>query len=151
MQYKKYFSILVSTLFIFTIFSINVYAGFNGDPEITDVKGDAFGYLDIDSVWFHEDESNPDILFVSKNITTLSNNWNFISLPFNQTVNKTDIIVNYAGTDYTWSQAVTNGYVSDYVFGWDRNGQYYNFADTLMPGYAYWVYSYQPCILKRTI
>jgi hypothetical protein len=38
------------------------------DPEITDPGGDAFGYLDIDSVWFHEDENNPEILFVSMKI-----------------------------------------------------------------------------------
>ena len=65
---KKIISILISILFIFTIFSINVFAGNIDDPEITDNEGDAFGYIDIDSVWFYEDENNPDILYISMKI-----------------------------------------------------------------------------------
>jgi len=85
--------------------------------------------------------------FVNKIITNLSNNWNFVSLPFNQSSNKTDIIVEYADANYTWYGAVTNGYINDYVFGWNRTFQSYNFAYTLEPGYGYWLYAYEPCEL----
>jgi len=62
---KKIISILICTLFIT---SINTIAGNMNEPEITDVAGDAFGYLDIDSVWFYEEEDNPDFLFVAMKI-----------------------------------------------------------------------------------
>jgi len=54
-------------------------------------------------------------------------------------------------TDVSWNTAVSNGWISDYVFGWDRSGQSYNFADMFMPGHAYWMYAYQPCTLRRTV
>ncbi len=82
-------------------------------------------------------------------ITDAEQNWNIISVPYNQSVNKMDIIVEYMGTDYMWADAVTAGIISDYVFGWNRGTQSYNFADTFMPGYSYWLYAYQPCTLKR--
>ncbi len=80
-------------------------------------------------------------------ITDLEDVWNIVGVPYDQPVNKTDILVN----DISWSDAVTAGIINDYVFGWDRSGQSYTFADTFMPGYAYWMYAYQQCTLKRTI
>ena len=56
--------------------SINAIAGNINDPEITDLAGDAFGYLDIDSVWFYEEEDNSDTLFVSMKINEPSY-WKF--------------------------------------------------------------------------
>jgi hypothetical protein len=53
---------------VFLIASFNVIAGNINDPEITDTLGDAFGYLDIDSVWFYEDEDKPELLFVAMKI-----------------------------------------------------------------------------------
>jgi hypothetical protein len=80
-------------------------------------------------------------------ITNLVEKWNLIGIPFKENVSKTDLLVN----DISWSDAVSTGLVSDFIFGWDRNGQYYNFVDILEPGYAYWVYSYQPCSLERDV
>ena len=68
---KKIISMLICILFIS---SINVLAGNMNDPEITDVTGDAFGYLDIESVWFYEEEDNPDFLFVAMKINEPSYN-----------------------------------------------------------------------------
>ena len=67
--------------------------------------------------------------------------------PYNQPVNKTDVLVN----DIDWAIAVSNGWISDFVFGWNRNGQYYELSNQLMPGYAYWMYAYQVCRLKRDV
>jgi len=91
--------------------------------------------------------------YVSGGITTpeyvasLMQGWNFVSLPFNQSIGKANIIVNYGGINYTWSDAVSDGYLSDYLFGWDRSGQSYTFNNTLEPGYGYWVYAYGGCEL----
>jgi hypothetical protein len=67
-------SIVILMLFIITLFPLTgiVFAGSEEDPEITDNVGDAFGYLDIDSVWFYEEEADPDFLFVVMKIHTSS-------------------------------------------------------------------------------
>jgi hypothetical protein len=80
-------------------------------------------------------------------ISSVEEDWNIFSLPFNYTVPKANLTVNYAGTNYTWAEAVTNGYVSSFVFGWDRNAQTYFFADDLVPGEAYWLFMYDQCEL----
>ena len=78
-------------------------------------------------------------------ISSLDAGWNTVSLPFNYTVPKANFTVNYAGMNYSWADAVTNGYVGDYVFGWNRATQSYGFADVFEPGEAYWVFMYEPC------
>jgi len=80
-------------------------------------------------------------------ITDFETSWNIMSVPYDQTVNKTDILIN----DMAWNDAVTAGIINGYVFGWDRDGQSYTFADTFIPGYAYWMYAYQECTLKRDV
>jgi hypothetical protein len=88
-------------------------------------------------------------------ITNLIQTWNIIGIPNVEYVNKTDLIVNYLGSDYTWTEATdpVNGPIVDpNIYGWDRiNGMYVPVTDTLDPGYAYWMYAYQDCILRRSL
>ena len=81
-------------------------------------------------------------------ITPLKTQWNIVGVPANQTVNKTDLIINYGGVDYNWSQAVSNGYVLQFVFEWNRSVQNYAETDLLKPGECYWLYAYYNCTLK---
>jgi hypothetical protein len=81
-------------------------------------------------------------------ITPLEIKWNIIGVPVNQTVNKADLIVNYAGTNYNWSEAVANGYVVQFIYGWNRTAQNYEESSVLAPGVSYWVYAYVECTLK---
>ena len=71
---RKILTILVCMLLIFTIISVNVFAGSEEDPEIIDDEEDeVYNYLDIISAWFYEDENEPDYLFTAlkiKNIDT---------------------------------------------------------------------------------
>ena len=67
--------------------------------------------------------------------------WNFISIPFNSTINKTDILLLHDSVEYTWLEAVNNGLINDFVFGWDELNQSYIFTNTLNPGVGYWLYS----------
>lgn len=80
-------------------------------------------------------------------ITSLREKWNMVSIPFNQSFNKTAVIVEYAGENYTWTEAVGMGLISDYIFGWNRSAQSYLFSDTFEPGYGYWVYAFVACDL----
>ena len=82
-------------------------------------------------------------------LTALEPGWNLVSLPFNTSVDKINVTVNYLGTNYTWADAVTAGYVNQFVFGWDRIGQSYVFADIFIPGESYWMYTTVDCLLKQ--
>ena len=68
-----------------------------------------------------------------------------MGVPDDVPVNKTDLIVSYNGFEYNWSDAVTAGIVSDYVFGWNCTMQSYTFVDILEPGCCYWMYAYYDC------
>ena len=93
-------------------------------------------------IWVQADTAQVD-----DNITNLEKGWNIVGLPHDQPIDKTDILVD----DVPWISAVSNGWVSDFVFSWNRSGQCYNFAETFIPAYAYWMYTYQSCTLKRSI
>jgi hypothetical protein len=82
-------------------------------------------------------------------ITNVEPYWNIVSIPKYQTLNKTDIIVNYNGSDYIWEDAVTIGYINDIIFGWGGPQLGYSFCDIFIPGYSYWIYAYQSCKLKQ--
>lgn len=64
---KKIIGIFFCMLLITTVIPLSVYAR-NSDPQITDESGDAFGYIDIDSVWFSEKEETPEFLYISEKI-----------------------------------------------------------------------------------
>lgn len=80
-------------------------------------------------------------------ITDLSPGWNFISAPYIQSINKTDLIVEYNDENYTWAEAVSNGYVNEFLFGWDEAAQSYQFSDALESGKGYWMYVTQSLTL----
>jgi hypothetical protein len=80
-------------------------------------------------------------------ITHLETGWNIVSIPSYENVSKSELLID----DAIWSYAVSQGWISDFIYGWNRPYQYYEIANTLMPSYSYWFYAYQPCTLKRII
>jgi hypothetical protein len=121
-----------------------------GDTYVYDSSYSMLGTYNF-NIWAEDSNGNHDssgvfsFEVISPYITTVSTNWNLISLPFNKSVDKEDLIVNYGTIDYTWADAVIAGYISDFIFGWDRNTQSYTFANTLEPGYGYWMFAYSTC------
>jgi hypothetical protein len=77
----------------------------------------------------------------------LHEEWNMISVCFNESYAKTDITVEYLGTNYTWSQAVSAGILVPFFYGWDAAIQNYVDSAVLEPGQSYWLYSYHDCSL----
>lgn len=65
---KKLICLMLCFFLISIMFSSLVYAGDEQNPEIEDETGDAFGYIDIESVWFYEKQDEPDILYISMKI-----------------------------------------------------------------------------------
>ena len=79
---------------------------------------------------------------ITPNVIIINQNWNIISLPFNESLDKSDIVVSYGGSNYSWNDAVTGGIVLDFIYGWNRTSQSYDTVDVLEPGYGYWMWSY---------
>jgi parallel beta-helix repeat protein len=98
-----------------------------------------------------DDDGTNDSIYrnisVNPGITNLSVEWNFVSLPFNKTLSKTEIIVRYHNTDYYWQQAVDNSTILGFIYGWNTTTQNYDTIDTLKPGQGYWMFSYENCSL----
>lgn len=88
-------------------------------------------------------------------ITALQTEWNIIGLPHNTTVPKEQIIIYYNGGEYNWTQATTSNnptgepIINNFFYNWERTNQQYITNNTLLPGYAYWIYSYRNCTLYR--
>lgn len=65
---KKIVGMIIFMLLTIAILPVTVNAGDEENPEITDEIGDAFGNIDINSVWFWEKSEDPDYLFVCMKI-----------------------------------------------------------------------------------
>jgi hypothetical protein len=95
-------------------------------------------------LWISSNISNDDSF-----IADLFVNWNLVGIPFDEIVEKQNLTVVYGGMDYSWQDAVTAGFVLNFVYSWDAVGQSYLTTDVLMPGDGYWVYAYYSCKLKK--
>ncbi|UCF12696.1 MAG: tandem-95 repeat protein, partial [Thermoplasmatales archaeon] len=81
-------------------------------------------------------------------ITNLMSTWNLVSLPFNQSVSKSDLMVRYNNNNYTWQDAVNNTIILGFFYNWNRSApQHYELTDILEPGYGYWIYAFYDCEL----
>jgi hypothetical protein len=65
---KKIVGILIFMLLTTTMLPITALAGDEENPEIADADDDAFGNIDIKSVWFFEEPEEPDYLFICMKI-----------------------------------------------------------------------------------
>jgi hypothetical protein len=90
-------------------------------------------------------------VFVKIHVTNLESKWNFFSLPFNQTIVKTNISVIFNGSEYTWTEAAAQNIIVAQIYSWNRTNQNYEWVDILTPGYGYWMYSYESCELRAIV
>jgi parallel beta-helix repeat protein len=102
-----------------------------------------------------DDDGKSDMIsqnvFVKIHVTNLDSKWNFFSLPFNQTVIKTNISVIYNGSEFTWVEAVNQNIIVAQIYEWNRTNQNYDWVDILTPGHGYWMYSYEDCELRAIV
>jgi hypothetical protein len=83
----------------------------------------------------------------------LSSQWNFVSLPCNETIDLNNISIYYDQLSYNWTQATTSQnptgspLIDATTFGWNRGSQSYDISNSLCGGYGYWLYCYEPCAL----
>jgi len=108
-------------------------------------------------IWANDTNGNANISttysFVIKNMSIpdmvnysilLNEDWNLMSLPVNQSIQKDDITVSCLGENYTWEDAVSADIVMDAVFMYD--GSYWP-TSVLVPGEGYWMFAYVACDL----
>ena len=110
------------------------------------------------TIWAEDDTGNGELSSIYQFeivseliISNMSDEWNFVSLPFNQSVDKDQLFVIYNGSEYNWTEATTGGdpILVSFIFGYNRSIQLYEESDVLEPGYCYWMYAYKQCTLKR--
>jgi hypothetical protein len=80
-------------------------------------------------------------------VLSLQHQWNLISFSSNVSVDKTAIQVLYNFTNYNWTEAVSNGIVLNFLYGWNKTNQSYSLEDILKPGDGYWCWAYYSCTL----
>jgi len=92
------------------------------------------------------------ICSIEIHIADLQSKWNLISVPFNQSISKDNIIVRYDGVDYSWENATTDNnptggpIVLGYIYYWNTTvSQHYELSDVIEPGYGYWMYAFYEC------
>jgi len=81
---------------------------------------------------------------------SIINKWNLFSIPFNHSINKSDIIVRWNNTDLTWEAAVAGGIIIDYFYGWNDTTQQYELNTEFQPQTAYWIWAYYDCSFLLT-
>ena len=82
-------------------------------------------------------------------ITELQNDWNLIGSPFNTPFSKNNVTIEWNNTNYSWSDAINIGLITNVFYSWNGTIQSYEISNTFEPGKAYWLYAYQPCVLKK--
>ena len=81
---------------------------------------------------------------------SLGSQWNLVSLPFNESVNRSTVMVSYGGSNHTWDEAVSAGVILGFIYRWNTTTQSYTLEDVFEPGYGYWMYAYSDCELIFT-
>jgi hypothetical protein len=87
-------------------------------------------------------------------VCSLHQGWNFISFPLNHSINPENLFFYYNSSYLNWSDATSNQnpmsypIINRYLFEWNRISQSYGFFTVLRPGYGYWVYAAEECVLS---
>jgi len=85
------------------------------------------------------------IKVVRLNRIHIRDGWNLFSIPVGENIDKTTIIVEYLGDEYTWADAITANIILGFTYGWESGG--YTGETTLEPGEGYWMWAFQDCDL----
>jgi hypothetical protein len=121
---KKIFVILIFILLTATIIPMTALAGDEENPEIRDEMGDAFGNIDIHSVWFSEIVEEPNSLFVYMKINNMR---------LNKIQQTFAVFWQYNGIQYACGL-----FIGLHLFGWElwTSGEYINRASGGGPNYV---------------
>jgi hypothetical protein len=123
--------------------------------EITDLLKGGFSYNFYSFYNCDLIIEKPKNINDSQYITGFSPGWNNMGIPFNSTINKDALWIEFNGTDYNWTEATTNNnptgnpILNPFVYSWNSVNQEYYLTEFLEPGKGYLIYSYYKCKLKK--
>jgi hypothetical protein len=80
-------------------------------------------------------------------IIPINKNWNIISTPFYEIIDKNDVIIQNNSINYSWNEAINEGIILDYLYNFNRTIQNYEFSQEFNPGFGYWIWSNYDCDL----
>jgi surface antigen len=123
------FSDDVSTFYIYTY---TFREGYKIDTTFTLGKGFWLGLLDSAVVDFSGIPVKDTIS------TNLDKYWNIISTPYLTPITKGNIFVERSGVKLPFDSAVSSGWISSALFGYDPRTKSYYLSDTLEPWLGYW-------------
>jgi ligand-binding sensor domain-containing protein len=123
------FSDDVSTFYIYTY---TFREGYKIDTTFTLGKGFWLGLLDSAVVDFSGIPVKDTIS------TNLDKYWNIISTPYLTPITKGNIFVERSGVKIPFDSAVSSGWISRSLFGYDPRTKSYYLSDTLEPWLGYW-------------
>jgi minor extracellular serine protease Vpr len=123
------FSDDVSTFYIYTY---TFREGYKIDTTFTLGKGFWLGLLDSAVVDFSGTPVKDTIS------TDLDKYWNIISIPYLTPITKGNIFVERSGVKIPFDSAVSSGWISSSLFGYDPRTKSYYLSDTLEPWLGYW-------------
>jgi hypothetical protein len=166
----------IVTITVMELYGIEVEPGWNlisvpVGGECDDINGGCQMYTgDVDCLisgegyWLYAYE-NVDILvpidqcedYHGTHITYLCEGWNLVGVPYPVDMFlDTDINVLYQSyAPALWPTAAANGWVLEFVYGWNRTEQNYEIINTgygdgyLRSGQGYWMYSFVGAALKK--
>ena len=128
--------------------SINTTTGYiQYTPETNYYGSDSFTYTVNDDDGAPSNTATVTIAILEKHQISLKTGWNLISVPCYDSITKAELTVYYNGASHSWSQAVADGYLMNYIYNYNRATQTYGFSDSLEPGYGYWIWAYNICDL----
>ncbi|PNX53780.1 MAG: hypothetical protein BV458_02565 [Thermoplasmata archaeon M9B2D] len=116
-------------------------------PETNYYGSDSFIYTVNDDDGAPSNTATVTITVLEKHQISLKTGWNLISIPCYDSITKAELTVYYNGASHSWSQAVADGYLMNYIYNYNRATQTYGFSDSLEPGYGYWIWAYNICDL----
>ena len=141
---KKIYILIFCYMLVISTLSMNVFAGDQSNPEIVDMENDiigtlikhpilfnilqkigilpieSFDFMDINSAWFYEDESDPDYLFASVMIKNLD----YTPLRAIYSIRWTYNEKNYAAACHTHSDGEFSWFSAGGVYGIFDNWAY---------------------------
>ena len=134
-----------------TVNYLNVDGSFEYEPDPGYYGMDSFTYEITDGVSCVDEATVTITVFRACHID-VNIGWNLISIPASEeNFDKTNFFVEFpVGSDvfFTWADALTNGYILDFIYGWTggASGVYFDEA-YLDPGEGYWLWAYEDCTL----
>ena len=106
---------------------------------------DSFTYTATDGTF--SDSATVFVEIVALNSISVKAGWNLFSIPIGEDIDKTTIIVEYDSDWHTWDEAIINGKILGFTYGWQAGGYTDGKGNTLVPGEGYWMWAFEDCDL----